>query len=130
MERSNDADDRRAYCRQGVDIRACLFCEGLNREIKSRLCNICERGMCVEAKPFDGYETFIHKGKRMKVLFMDSFSFGDDIESDVLNVDCTVRHVKEEDERIVIGCYVYSRDFEKYVQHREISRFLCNVCGQ
>ncbi|MCR4655787.1 MAG: PilZ domain-containing protein [Lachnospiraceae bacterium] len=124
MTGSSDRIDRRSYSRLGSGINACVFCNGLNGEIKCRIENISEKGICLETEAFEGYQQFFAQGNIITIQFVDSFPFGNDIESDIETINCSVRHVKEKDGIILIGCYVSSDEYRKYVRHRELSGYM------
>ncbi len=117
-------EDRRLYSRLDINIDACMFCEGLNMEIKSKILDIGEKGIGLEVDVFEDYEKYFYKGAKVKVQLMDSYSFGSGMETVVLNIECFVRYVKREDEKLTVGCFVNRDDYERYVRHREVSNFL------
>ncbi len=86
--------------------------------------NISEKGLCLEIEVFEGYQKFFTRGTPIMIQFVDSFPFGSDIESDVEIIKCSIRHVKEEEGKIIIGCFVSSEEYGKYVQHRALSRYM------
>ncbi len=121
-----DERDRRSYSRMSLEIKACVFFKQISGEVPCRIRNISEKGLSLEVEPFEGDAEHLIKGNALDLQFVDNFTFGRDVESDVINIRCVIRHVEREDGIFVLGCYVSSADYERYVRHREVSGILGN----
>ena len=120
--------DRRSYPRIFINIDACAFIEDLEDEIVCKLLNISEYGLCAEFDPFEGFRDHLHKGVVMTMQFVDSFYYGQGMESDVISIKCNIRYVEETGRKIIIGCAVDSDDYKKYVEHKQLSWMFRKNC--
>ncbi len=111
--------ERRSYSRFRIDISAVAYCDGVNHEIRCIVRDISERGLCITADVFDGWKEFLVKGRAITVQFVDEFPFGRGIQTEVVSVECNIRHVREKDGALIIGCYAGNGAYAQYVKLRE-----------
>lgn len=111
--------ERRSYSRFKTDVEAVAYCAGVNHEIRCRVCDISEEGLCITADTFDGWEEHLTKGRTITVQFVDEYPFGRGTETECISIRCNIRHVKEENDRIIAGCFAADGGYGRYVKFRE-----------
>ena len=113
--------DRRFYGRFKTGIRALMYYGELHREKNCEVANISENGICFEVFDKDLITETIRTGDKIDFQFVDDYVFFSLIKSVVVSGNCIVKHVDVRRDKIVIGCFLKSGEFEKYVQDRKLA---------
>ena len=119
--------NNRSYTRLETDIFANLYESTENKEIPCKVCNISECGICFELPKDTPYTNRLRKGDGLAFSFVDSFSIGDETETDVLSEKSIIRHITEKkDGSTLIGCYLNKENFRRYFIRKQLhSLYFC-----
>ena len=112
--------DQRMYRRSEVKLPAMLFVGDSCMEVVCNIRDISERGISFETILDDENRKRFHVGESLKFQFMDVFRFGEEKETNLLTKRCLIRHITEEEDHLIVGCYLADTEFAHYVMHREV----------
>lgn len=113
--------DRRSYHRLSVETPANVYFGDGYLEHTGTILNISEHGFLFLTDK--RLETHPPVGSPLVIEFVDSYYMGSSYFEWLMQKNCIVRHVENIGDASVIGCYLSSRSFSKYVRDLELKKY-------
>ncbi len=115
--------ERRDYSRLKVGLKGLAFKDG--EELDFTIADICEIGICMEVLADKAGGIKIHD--LLRIEFIDELRIGRKSEEYVLICRAKVKHIEKKDgNKLIIGCYIYSYEFNEYVTRKKFEDYLNN----
>ena len=114
--------DRRFYQRLNTDIDALIYIQGI--EIKAKIIDISENGVCFEADTDKLDLITINKKLELRFQFVDYITICDREKEYIKHILGNIIYWQNKKDKTIIGCSVKSNDFAKYVLDKKTEEFL------
>ena len=105
-----------------MNIRALIYIGSDHKEISCSVTDICETGICFAIPTANADSDKFQDNQEIEFQFVDEFECVSIHRNDVVIGRCIIRHIEKNRCNTLIGCYISSSGYKKYVEARRLAK--------